>query len=106
MSSADGAVRGHRLVSADEMASIDLGGTLAHIYQVKNTADLRDDDMKKAKPTATRSLYFRFLFYKNFVAHTMPLIVPEGKTNSVYLRAAIQYLTRITRALARSLAER
>jgi RNA-directed DNA polymerase len=70
-----------------------LGGTLAHIYQVKNTADLRDDDMKKAKPTATRSLYFRFLFYKNFVAHTMPLIVPEGKTDSVYLRVAIQYLT-------------
>ncbi len=70
-----------------------LGGTLAHIYQVKNTADLRDDDMKKAKPTATRSLYFRFLFYKNFVAHPMPLIVPEGKTDSVYLRAAIQYLT-------------
>jgi RNA-directed DNA polymerase len=70
-----------------------LGGTLVHIYQVKNTADLRDDDMKKAKPTATRSLYFRSLFYKNFVAHTMPLIVAEGKTDSVYLRAAIQYLT-------------
>jgi RNA-directed DNA polymerase len=70
-----------------------LGGTLAHIYQVKNGADLRDDDLKKAKPTATRSLYFRFLFYKNFVAHTMPLIIPEGKTDSVYLRAAIQYLT-------------
>ena len=70
-----------------------LGGTLAHIYQVKNTADLRDDDMKKAKPTATRSLYFRFLFYKNFVAHGMPLIVPEGKTDSIYLRAAIQCLT-------------
>jgi RNA-directed DNA polymerase len=70
-----------------------LGGMLAHIYQVKNTADLRDDDMKKVKPTATRVLYFRFLFYKNFVAHTMPLIVPEGKTDSVYLRTAIQYLT-------------
>lgn len=70
-----------------------LGGTLAHIYQVKNTADLRDDDVKKTKPTATRSLYFRFLFYKNFVVHKMPLIVPEGKTDSVYLRAAIHYLT-------------
>ena len=48
----------------DVIASLNpLGGTLAHIYQVKNTADLRDDDEKKAKPTATRSLYFRFLFY-------------------------------------------
>lgn len=69
-----------------------LGGMLAHIYQVKDTADLRDDKLKKDKPTATRSLYFRFLFYRNFVAHTMPLIVPEGKTDSIYLRAAIQYL--------------
>jgi hypothetical protein len=70
-----------------------LGGTLAHIYQVKNAADLRDDVLKKAKPTATRSLYFRFLFYKNFVANTRPLVVPEGKTDSVYLRAAIQYMS-------------
>jgi hypothetical protein len=78
----------------DVIASLNpLGGTLAHIYQVKNTADLRDDDEKKAKPTATRSLYFRFLFYKNFVVHEMPLVVPEGKTDSVYLRAAIHYLT-------------
>lgn len=69
-----------------------LSGMLAHIYQVKNSVDLRDDDLKKAKPTATRSLYSRFLFYKNFVAHTMPLIIPEGKTDSVYLRTAIQYL--------------
>ena len=78
----------------DVIASLNpLGGTLAHIYQVKNTADLRDDDEKKAKPTATRSLYFQFLFYKNFVVHEMPLVVPEGKTDSVYLRAAIHYLT-------------
>lgn len=70
-----------------------LGGMLAHIHQVKNVADLRDDVEKKKTPTATRSLYFRFLFYRNFVAHTMPLIVPEGKSDSVYLRAAIQYLT-------------
>lgn len=69
-----------------------LGGTLAHIYQVKNAADLRDSDSKKANPTATRSLYFRFLFYKYFVAHSRPLVVAEGKTDSVYLRAAIQYL--------------
>jgi RNA-directed DNA polymerase len=70
-----------------------LGGMLAHIYQVKNTADVREDKEKKDKQTATRKLYFRFLFYKNFVAHTTPVIVPEGKTDSVYLRAAIQYLT-------------
>lgn len=69
-----------------------LGGMLAHIYQVKNSADLRSADLKKENPTATRSLYFRFLFYKNFAANTKPVIVAEGRTDSVYLRAAIQYL--------------
>lgn len=69
-----------------------LGGMLAHIYQVKNSADLRSPELKKAEPTATRSLYFRFLFYKNFVANTKPVIIAEGRTDSVYLRSAIQYL--------------
>jgi RNA-directed DNA polymerase len=70
-----------------------VAGMLAHIYQVKNGADLRDAAIKKDKPTAARSLYFQFLFYKHFVANTMPVIVPEGKTDSVYLRTAIHHLT-------------
>lgn len=69
-----------------------LAGMLAHIYQVKNTADLRDDADKKDNPTATRKLYSKFLFYRNFVANSMPLIVPEGKTDPIYLRSALQYL--------------
>jgi RNA-directed DNA polymerase len=39
--------------------------------------------------TATRRLYHRFLVYKNFVALDKPLIIPEGKTDSIYLRGAI-----------------
>jgi RNA-directed DNA polymerase len=69
-----------------------LEGTLAHIYQVKNTADLRCNELKKSQPTSARSIYFRFLFYKNFVANSMPIIVPEGKTDSIYLRYAIKFL--------------
>jgi RNA-directed DNA polymerase len=38
-------------------------------------------------------LYHRFLFYKNFVALQAPLIVPEGKTDAIYLRSAIKKLT-------------
>ncbi len=66
---------------------------LSHVYQVRNSADTRDETTKKAEPTATRALYYNFLFYNNFVAPAMPLIVPEGKTDSIYLRAAIRSLT-------------
>jgi len=70
-----------------------IGGMLAHIYQVKEHADLREAKVKREKPTAARSLYSQFLFYKNFVALNRPVIVPEGKTDSIYLRCAIRKLT-------------
>ncbi len=67
-------------------------GVLGHIYQVKEHADLREAKVKREKPTAARNLYRRLLFYKNFVALERPVIVPEGKTNSIYLRCAIRRL--------------
>jgi RNA-directed DNA polymerase len=67
-------------------------GILAHIHQVKEHADLRDAKEKKDRPTAARRLYRRFLFYKNFIALERPVIVPEGKTDSIYLRRAIRKL--------------
>lgn len=70
-----------------------IGGMLAHIHQVKDRADLRENQAKRDKPTAARSLYRQFLFYKNFVALERPTIVPEGKTDSIYLRCAIRKLT-------------
>lgn len=70
-----------------------LAGMLAHIYQVKEHADFREDKEKRSKPTAARKLYRQFLFYKNFVASERPVIVPEGKTDSIYLRCAIRRLT-------------
>jgi RNA-directed DNA polymerase len=69
-----------------------IAGVLAHIYQVKEHGDLREAKEKKDKPTAARSLFRRFLFYKNFVALDRPLIVPEGNTDSIYLRCAIRKL--------------
>jgi RNA-directed DNA polymerase len=70
-----------------------IGGILAHIYQVKEHADLRKSTTKREKSTAARSLYRKFLFYKYFVALDRPVIVPEGKTDSIYLRCAIRRLT-------------
>ena len=71
-----------------------LQGMLDHIYRVRNSVDRRSGPEKKKNATATRQLYHRFLFYKNFVSLDMPLIISEGKTDTIYLRAAIQRLTK------------
>lgn len=70
-----------------------LQGMLSHIFYVRNLVDRRDSTEKKKDPTATRELYRRFLFYKNFVALTKPLVITEGKTDAIYLRAAIERMT-------------
>lgn len=72
-----------------------LQGMLGHIYHVRDKIDQRPSAEKKkeATATATRKLYHRFLFYRNFVAAPTPLIIPEGKTDSIYLRAAMEKLT-------------
>ena len=69
-----------------------LQGMLEHVYQVRNHYDERDSKEKKADPTATRKLYHKFLFYRNFVALERPLVIPEGKTDTIYLKAAIERL--------------
>lgn len=71
-----------------------LDGMLSHIYQVKDYSDRRADKAKREAPTAARELYREFLFYKHFVALEKPLILPEGKTDSVYLKCAIRRLTK------------
>jgi retron-type reverse transcriptase len=69
-----------------------LDGALAHIHQVKSRPDQRKKGSKSDQSTAARRLYFQFLFYKHFVALDRPLIVPEGITDSVYLRTAAHHL--------------
>jgi hypothetical protein len=70
-----------------------LEGALNHIYFVKNEADPRDPKEKADQPTAARSLYKNFLFFKYFVCLEKTLILCEGKTDAVYLKSAIQHLT-------------
>ncbi|SFM04669.1 retron Ec67 family RNA-directed DNA polymerase/endonuclease [Methylobacterium pseudosasicola] len=71
-----------------------LEGILSHIYLIKNTVDRRTSAEKKKEEnvTAIRKLYHHFLFYKNFVISVRPLIVTEGKTDPIYLKAAIERL--------------
>ncbi|TNC12723.1 RNA-directed DNA polymerase [Methylobacterium terricola] len=68
-------------------------GRLGFIYLVRDGLDRRDGVEKKKSPTATRVLYHHLLFYKHFVAGARPLVITEGKTDRVYLRAAIEKLT-------------
>ncbi|MCK1756123.1 RNA-directed DNA polymerase [Bradyrhizobium sp. 137] len=70
-----------------------LEGRLGYIYHVRDTVDRREGAEKKKNSTATRKLFHKFLFYKNFVALEKPLIITEGKTDSIYLRCAIRSLS-------------
>ena len=72
-----------------------LEGILSHIHHVKDAVDDRDEQKKKKKENATaaRELYARFLKYRYFVRLERPLIVCEGKTDSIYLKHAIRRLT-------------
>lgn len=67
-------------------------GILSHIHYIKDRADFREEKEKKEIPLAIRKLYSRFLFYKRFLALEKPLILTEGKTDPIYLRAAITRL--------------
>lgn len=53
----------------------------------------REDQDQRQKPRAIRKLFRRFLFYKYFIALKAPLIVTEGKTDSVYLLEAVKSRT-------------
>lgn len=68
-----------------------LDGILSHIYAVTQSEERRPIDDQRQSPRAIRTLYRRFLFYKNFVALQAPLIITEGKTDPVYLREAIRH---------------
>lgn len=69
-----------------------LEGRMSHIYQVRNSIDQRATKDKKKDPTATRRLYQRLLHYKNFIALDRPLVITEGQTDQIYLKAAIERL--------------
>ncbi len=67
-------------------------GILSHIYYIKDRADFREKK-EEERPTVWH-LYRKFLFYKHFVALKKPLILTEGETDPIYLRAAISRLSK------------
>ena len=68
-----------------------LEGMLAHIHYVKHPPAKQRRPTRRSLPPL-KPCTAGSLFYKNFVALKAPLIVPEGKTDSIYFRAAIKQL--------------
>jgi hypothetical protein len=69
-----------------------LEGILNHIARVRDFADPRSPQEKRNAPTAATRLYRRFLHFKHFAALNRPLVICEGKTDSIYLKCALRSL--------------
>jgi hypothetical protein len=69
-----------------------LEGILNHIAHVRDFADTRSAQEKRNDPIAATRLYRRFLHFKYFAALNRPLVICEGKTDSVYLKCALRSL--------------
>jgi len=89
------------LVETEVNGTLDqLNGILSFIDSVsvfnkrkdQNPSDKEKDLMPSKAPDCNEKVYRRFLFFKNFYASANPLIICEGKTDNIYLKAAIQRL--------------
>lgn len=70
-------------------------GIVNHVYYIKERFDTKSEsgENKKELTLGIEKLYRKFLFYKYFVSSEKPLIVTEGKTDPIYLRAAMKKLS-------------
>ena len=73
-------------------------GTLSQLHGMLGFVDSVDRynaqrlGVKKAPLTQKETMYRRFLFYKFFHLADMPFVICEGKTDSIYLKSAIEQL--------------
>jgi RNA-directed DNA polymerase len=84
-------------VAAGEEPELETGidrleGMLQWIFRVRDFADLRQQIKKRHNPSSFRKTYRDFLFAKNFLFMDRPLIICEGKTDNIYLDAAMKSL--------------
>lgn len=76
-----------------------LEGRFSFIYQVisHNRKRIKANSFKNesnvSELSAREKDYCRFLFYKNFIANERPVIITEGKTDSMYLKVALKALS-------------
>lgn len=73
-------------------------GSISHLQGMFGFIDWVDLNHKKATrtldgaPSSISKVYKRFLMHRDFSASSLPVILCEGKTDSVYLRGAIRRL--------------
>ena len=66
-----------------------VGGMLGFIHQVRS---IKNASFFKEDQPGFSSLYGKFLDYQSFYGLSQPRIIGEGKTDSIYIRAAIKSL--------------
>ena len=70
-----------------------LEGRFSFIYHIINSASNTDGNSKKWFKLNTKEKDYRcFLLYKFFYNNSKPLIIPEGKTDIVYIKTALKAL--------------
>ena len=80
------------------LAPAKIDGSISHLQGMFGFIDWIDLRHKKARgtlagePTSIDKVYKRFLMHRDFWASSLPVILCEGKTDSVYLRGAIRRL--------------
>ena len=67
-----------------------------HIYQTKKEVLKKSNQAKLRRylHSGREDTFSKFLFYRLFYANELPTILTEGKTDNIYLKAAIQMLSR------------
>ncbi|WP_312071741.1 retron Ec67 family RNA-directed DNA polymerase/endonuclease [Anaerotignum propionicum] len=91
----------HSLYTKGEFKIVDTPGTIKQLegrFAFINQLDWYNNKIDKTKNHDFRNLnsrekqYQKFLFYKYFFANDKPIIVTEGKTDIIYLKAALKGL--------------
>lgn len=84
--------------ASGKLVSTKVDGGIRHLQGMFGFIDWIDLNHKKARgvltsgPSSTDRVYKRFLMHRDFWASETPIVLCEGKTDSIYLRGAIRRL--------------
>ena len=85
----DGRIRVGSAVKFAEKATRLLAGMMSFIYQIRSVTN---SELFTTNQLAFSKLYTQFLDYQSFYGINQPRIICEGKTDNIYLRAAMKRL--------------
>lgn len=78
---------------SDENPKIDkyssLEGRLNYLFEISDRSDLREANHRFFKPSSISRTYSDFLFFKYLVRPSRPLIITEGVSDILYIKAAL-----------------